>query len=290
MGDEDKKNGELFEVGDRRWKKIAHILKTSAFLNDRSEVDLMDCQLIEYCIWSTEKQQKQARDIVEKCIKQNGVDCDSAIEEIQEQIEEFNEYITNHFYIKSTGAKQYKMKDGNKAYKIVSPKVIRSYNSITPYYLCKDYEHSNYDRRGAYYDANGEFIGDYDFYFEDNTFKIINNTANWTDGNTGQNYSLEIEMKADEFIKDPMVFKISDLLELRQHKADSEYYSVIKSNIDSEIKKLDEFASEKSAPYKTNLFAEQSYCDVIMSEVRSAKQDLQDIQIELDKKRNRYQA
>ena len=51
MSDEDKKNGELFEVGDRRWKKIAHILKTSAFLNDRNEVDLMDCSLIENCIW-----------------------------------------------------------------------------------------------------------------------------------------------------------------------------------------------------------------------------------------------
>ena len=53
MSDEDKKNGELFEVGDRRWKKIAHILKTSAFLNDRNEVDLMDCSLIENCIWGT---------------------------------------------------------------------------------------------------------------------------------------------------------------------------------------------------------------------------------------------
>ena len=87
MSDEDKKNGELFEVGDRRWKKIAHILKTSAFLNDRNEVDLMDCSLIENCIWGTEKQQKKPKEIVEKCLKENGIPCDSAIEDIQEQIE-----------------------------------------------------------------------------------------------------------------------------------------------------------------------------------------------------------
>ena len=89
MTEEDKKKGEEFEVGDRRWKKIAHILKTSAFLNDRDEVDLMDCSLIENCIWGTEKQQKLAREIVEKCIKENGISCDSAIEDIEEQIEEF---------------------------------------------------------------------------------------------------------------------------------------------------------------------------------------------------------
>jgi len=76
-------------VGDRRWEKIAHILQTSAFLNDRKEVDLMDCQLIEYCIWNTEKQQKKVREIVETCIQQHGLDCDTAIDEINEQIEEF---------------------------------------------------------------------------------------------------------------------------------------------------------------------------------------------------------
>lgn len=98
MSDEDKKNGELFEVGDRRWKKIAHILKTSAFLNDRNEVDLMDCSLIENCIWGTEKQQKKAKEIVEKCLKENGIPCDSAIEDIQEQIEEFTAKVDEEWF------------------------------------------------------------------------------------------------------------------------------------------------------------------------------------------------
>lgn len=89
LGETEKNSGEAFEVGDRRWKKIARILKTSAFLNDRAEVDLMDCSLIEHCIWSTEAQQKKAREIVSKCIEENGLDCDTAIEDIEDQIEEF---------------------------------------------------------------------------------------------------------------------------------------------------------------------------------------------------------
>lgn len=39
-----------YYVSDTRWKKIIHILKTSAFLNGRDTVDLMDCSLIDYAV------------------------------------------------------------------------------------------------------------------------------------------------------------------------------------------------------------------------------------------------
>lgn len=98
MTDEDIKNGELFDVGDRRWKKIAHILKTSAFLNDRSEVDLMDCSLIENCIWGTKKQQQLAKTIVEKCLKENGISSDSYIEDIEDEIKDFENKINDEWF------------------------------------------------------------------------------------------------------------------------------------------------------------------------------------------------
>ena len=290
LSDEDKKNGELFEVGDRRWKKIAHILKTSAFLNDRNEVDLMDCSLIENCIWGTEKQQKKAREIVEKCIKQNGLDCDTAIEDIQEQIEEFDEYINTNFYVNKAKPKEYKMQDGNIAYKIKKIKDIYSYNEITPYYLCPSYNHPGYNRTGAYYDDNKESIGDFDYYFKEDSFQINDNKVTWIDGYREEAYDVSIEMTDDdELVKDSKVFDTPDLLELRQSKADTEKYTPIKSFIDSELKKLDDFASEKTAPYKANLFANQEYCDVIMNAVTEAKKALQDTQVELDKERNYYQ-
>ena len=291
LSEEDKKNGELFEVGDRRWKKIAHILKTSAFLNDRNEVDLMDCSLIENCIWGTEKQQKKAKEIVEKCIKQNGLDCDTAIEDIQEQIGKFDEYIDTNFYVNDKAKpKKYMMNDGNMAYKILKPFKIYSYNEITPYYLCPSYNHSNYNRTGAYYDKNKNFMRDYDYYFEDGSFQINDNKVTWIDGYRNREYDASIEMTGnDGLVKDSKVFDTPDLLELRQSKADTEKYTPIKSFIDSELKKLDDFASEKTAPYKANLFANQEYCDVIMNAVTEAKKNLQDTQVELDKKRSRYQ-
>lgn len=57
LGDDAKKliseiRRESFEyfVSDFRWRKIVHVLKTCAFLNGRTKVDLVDCSLIDYAI------------------------------------------------------------------------------------------------------------------------------------------------------------------------------------------------------------------------------------------------
>ena len=58
--------------------------------------------------------------------------------------------------------------------------------------------------------------------------------------------------------------------------------------IDDEIKRLDEFINEKTEPYKANLFADITCCDVIISSITEAKKLLEDAQIKLDKQKARY--
>lgn len=284
MGDEDKKNGELFEVGDRRWKKIAHILKTSAFLNDREQVDLMDCQLIEYCIWSTEKQFGQVRDIVKKCIEENGLDCDSAIDEINEQIEEFKSDVDEQWFEETKEPVMYKMSDGQTAYKIISPVDIYSYQSIKPFYLCENYEHDRYPRYGAYYDGNKDFIGDYDYYFEDDSFKIEDDIATWTDGYTNRSYSAQIEMNGTDVQK-----KFSDIAhETLQKNFDKAHYAPIVDRINNQIEELKAQKEKDAIPFKANLFANQEYNESITAKLDNAIKELQDAKVSLDKKRNCY--
>ncbi len=101
MSDEDRAAGEAFEVGDRRWKKIARLLKTSAFLNDRTETDLTDCRLIAYCIWSTEKQQKASGEIVDQCIRQNGLAGASSAGELKGEVERFRTLVDENWFEKA---------------------------------------------------------------------------------------------------------------------------------------------------------------------------------------------
>ena len=291
MSDEDKKNGELFEVGDRRWKKIAHILKTSAFLNDRNEVDLMDCSLIENCIWGTEKQQKKAKEIVEKCLKENGIPCDSAIEDIQEQIEEFTAKIDDEWF--ELTPRLYDMSDGHKAYKFVNPKQVSfADHSVLPAYISEDFKWPNYsDRHGMLYDTNGNKLGpNYNFSFSE--LKVSKDSVTWTDWWRNYNYG---SSDAIHTFKIEMCHGGNELKEFSdiahstlQKKFTKDNYTPISNYIKTEIEKLKEQKEKDAIPFKANLFADQSYNTNITSKIDDSIKDLEDKQVELDKQKDRY--
>lgn len=44
-----------YYVSDRRWKKVFRLMKTSAFLNDRSHMDRSDIMLMMHCLWSVQE-------------------------------------------------------------------------------------------------------------------------------------------------------------------------------------------------------------------------------------------
>jgi MoxR-like ATPase len=57
-------------VSDRRWQKIALVLKTSAYLCDRHEVIPVDALVIRHCLWTLEENRKPIEEIIEKCVKE----------------------------------------------------------------------------------------------------------------------------------------------------------------------------------------------------------------------------
>lgn len=276
MSEEDKQKGEIFEVGDRRWKKIVHILKTSAFLNDRTEIDLMDCQLIEYCIWNTEKQQKIAREIVEKCIQQNGLDCDTAIHDIKGEIFSFNQKIDETFYepeYETIKGRPMEFTINNEScYKVETSDGNVFFVGKTYYYTS-----AQGNNRRSIYDSSTKINGDtiswqYDYYNSMSGRLLYNPDTTKPTGKLTKN----------------SLFNNKSAFTATQKSFD-EKYNEIKSKIETEIQSVDTFKSEQSAPYSANLFADQHYCDIIMTAATEAKRDLQNAQVDLDKKRSRYQ-
>ena len=66
-----QENHSQIYVSDRRWKNLAHILKTSAFLNDRSEVLPADVLLLANCLWSEKEQIEAIKNIVTQSAGKN---------------------------------------------------------------------------------------------------------------------------------------------------------------------------------------------------------------------------
>lgn len=92
---EEKNVAENMYVSDRRWRKIVRILRTSAFLNGRNSIDLMDCVLIVFCIWDNPQQIKTISGMVENAVKENGFSVNVNQDTIQTIITEWREEIRN---------------------------------------------------------------------------------------------------------------------------------------------------------------------------------------------------
>lgn len=60
------------ELYDRRWKKVVRLLRTSAFLNGRDAVDLMDCALMVHALWGHPDQRTFIRDAVHDAVAKHG--------------------------------------------------------------------------------------------------------------------------------------------------------------------------------------------------------------------------
>ena len=55
-------------VSDRRWRKIVGILRMSALLNGRQEINPSDCLLLEHLLWDNDEQMTAVRKLVSYCI------------------------------------------------------------------------------------------------------------------------------------------------------------------------------------------------------------------------------
>ena len=280
--DTNHKGDESYYVSDRRWKKIVHLLKTSAFLNGRDSVDLMDCSLIEYCIWNTDKQQSEAPEIIEKILKQNGTSFNLDIDDIKDQINDFNDYITKQFYVDDKGKVSLTiMPDGLKAYKLSQKIGVDIFNH--------GYDNVKYiSPSGTYYDEQKLRIG----VNACNNVKldVSSQKLSWRNYRDNQEYEQTVEstiIKGQGLIKNPDFDKYPELLKSRQEDADDRYEK-IRPSINNSLKDIKNFKAEQAEPFEQNCFVKQKYCDTILSAVDDLQEQIEDAQLKLQEARQRY--
>lgn len=78
-----------YYISDRRWRKIVHLLRTSALLNGRKSVKLQDCFLIQHCLWNQTQTQNPMSELVAKAIHQQANNFQIQLEGFQNEIEAF---------------------------------------------------------------------------------------------------------------------------------------------------------------------------------------------------------
>ena len=87
-------NGKAY-ISDRRWKKIAKLIKASAYYNGRTTTDKPDLLIIPYCIWDNEDQEKEYTKLFNEAycedltytLKQNQIELESELETLSNNAE-----------------------------------------------------------------------------------------------------------------------------------------------------------------------------------------------------------
>lgn len=55
-------------ISDRRWQRAAFLIKASAFYNDREKTALIDCFVLENCLWTSDDNRDKIKEIIKEAI------------------------------------------------------------------------------------------------------------------------------------------------------------------------------------------------------------------------------
>lgn len=98
-----------------------------------------------------------------------------------------------------------------------------------------------------------------------------------------------VDQKAG-LVKDSVIFNNVAAYSATKKSFDETKYAPIASAIEKELLSLSAFRTKIEKPYSENLFADQSFKEVITSKIEEAKKKLEDAKVELDKQKSRYEA
>lgn len=263
---------EKYIISDRRWKKIANLMRVSAYCNNRIETDIMDATLIADCIWSTERQEEEAKQIVAETIKAYGVKRETNIKDFKNEIKDFKDKISDIFYEEKVFNRNAIIKDidGVQFYEV---KELDVPYPKTHYISCQEQYDDWNGYNNFYFDS--KYIGIYAKYDESTRIYTANNKKRY-------------QVQLTEGIK--RTVKRTDIQNKMMIKLFDKDANKLNNELKKAIKQIENAIKEEEKQYKANLFSDNElYSDIIFKEQIKTKTELKKLQEELAKQITRYQ-
>lgn len=261
--------GQPIIVHDRRWKKIVRLLRTSAFLNSRSAVDLMDCFLMQHCLWSDPKQKAVLSDIITETVRQHGYTMAVNLTMLKQEVRGFEKDVDHEIRIRHTVNEEQLLTidDDYLALNKEASLIQGVYISI------KQYRQLSIDEQ--------QVINIYD------TDKNLVNRLKAQKGTTPHSIELWHDSKQYTY---PLKTKMSDRVEIiskAPHKILQEHwdkrYAKLTSFIDQQLEKLEESTPPELQSIRKHLFVDDSYADIVEANQQEVVETMRNLRLQLDK-------
>jgi len=258
-------------VSDRRWRKIVRLLRASAFLNGRKEVDLMDCFLIKHCLWNDVGQIDTVHQFVRDAIEQYGYTVSFDFKGIREEIEDFTTEIAEETKVIKDTRTEVLENIYNDYYGIIG----MSQNLLIKQ---SDYENlTNDSRKTPLYSWNQSYYnvqscGQFQIRAGNSEFSLFINNEEYNLTTKIDGEKRKITKKPHPAVKKAWNKRVNDFL-------------TSSSNMKIEIEK---YRQKDLAHLRTNLFVSPELANVVESHINSTIKDIEKIELTIREIQNYY--
>ncbi|GHT65219.1 ATPase [Bacteroidia bacterium] len=268
----EEKNAEnQIYISDRRWRKIVRLLRTSAFLNNRNAVDLMDCFLIKECLWNEEGQRKIVADFVSDAIQKHGYKLQFDFKSLKEELAEFQEEI-----------KEETKFEKNTRIEVLDDTVKDHYEILK-------------------LDDDRDFIRKIDYNRLNNSYQTISLYYSKTSTTNFQSFNKEIRKGNSKFtiITDDKEYRLKTTIkgEIRQvtkkpHKAveevwDKKVFQYL-AVTNQQKEELEKYRTKDLAHLRTNQFVNLALANIVEVHLTNTQKEIEKYEVEIRKIQNDY--
>ncbi len=263
------------QVYDRRWKKIIRLLRTSAFLNERKKVDLMDCFIMVHCLWNEPRQIEAVQDMVSETIRKHGYSVSIGLSMLKREVEEFRQEVEEEVKIKNTVTEEVLRPVDEQYYALQK----NGEDFAGRYIQVKDYNRLQVD--------NLEVINIYD-----QDFKLVNRLGA---EKANEQFTVRIKHNAQTH-RLPLVTyqkEKNEYLFKKPHKLVKEFwderYEKIEAFLKKQKKRVQDEKPQELDQGRGNIFIDEKLLPVVEANHREVLEGLEELQLKLEKLRHLYE-
>jgi MoxR-like ATPase len=265
-----------FYVSDRRWRKLIRLLRTSAFLNGRQAVDLMDCFLILHCIWDEEGQIQVVESFVKDAVEKHGYKLKLNLKDLEAELKDLDkEVVEETSFLKPVQKEQLKVYENE--YCLI-PEHNNHFVKVTDFEslsLTEDRQIKLYSKRSSGFDHS------------------VNQIAR--KGNRKSSVCLKeghyYEGKVYDLEKENLTEQIK--CTRKPHPSTKKHFDAevqkSKSTIANLLEELHTYRQRDLQHLRINLFVDASLAEVVESNLQILEKQLQKLDIEADRIKKYYE-
>jgi MoxR-like ATPase len=268
----DKNNDNQIYISDRRWRKIVRLLRTSAFLNDRNAIDLMDCFLIQNCLWNNETQIAVVEQIVSDAIEQHGYKLQFDFNDLKNELTEFQTEITEETKFVKDTRKTILETVHNDYYEILD---FKDNANLIKQENFKNLTNENVNRTLYYwYSYYNKVQSNYSYYIRkgNSNFSVFIGDKEYQLKTTTKGEKRQTTKKPHKAVEESWDKKVAQYLTLtNQQKGD-----------------LDKYRTKDLEYLRTNIFVNPALANVVESHLTKTQKEIEKYEVEIRKIQNDY--